>query len=87
MSPSGLLKFLPVAERLQSELKHPFWLSLLLGDEPHNVLIESLVYDVGVHVSGEAVLVFLLCHLAHKGIFCIFIFHFCSKLAGCRALI
>ena len=87
MSPCGLFECLPVAERLQSELEHPFRLSLLLGDESHNVLVESLLYDVGMHVGGEAVFVFLLSHLAHKGIFCIFIFHFCSKLAGCRALI
>ena len=85
MSPCGLLERLPVAERLKAELEHPVGLALLLRDQSHNILVETFLYDVGVHVCGEAIFIFLLRHLSHKGIFCIFIFHCCCYV--CRVLL
>ena len=80
VSPCGLIDSLPIAERLQAKVEHPFGLAFLLGYEPHHILVQTLFYYVGMHVGGEAVFIFLLGHLSHKGIFCIFVFHFTDLL-------
>ena len=61
--PAGLLHRLPVVEGLQPEVEEPLGLALLLGDESHDILVETLVDDFRRHVGGEAELVFLLGHL------------------------
>ena len=66
MAPSGLLHLLPVSESLQTELQHPVRLALLGRYEAHDVLIQAVGYYLGMHVGGESVLIFLLCHLAHE---------------------
>ena len=66
MSPRGLFLRLPIVIRLQAEVEHPFRLALLLRNQAHHVLVKARVYYVGMHVGGEAELVFLLRHLLYK---------------------
>ena len=68
VSPGGLLQCLPVAESLQPEFEHPLRLLLLLGNQPHHVLIESSLNHFGMHVGREAELIFLFSHLFHVSI-------------------
>ena len=87
VSPRRLLERLPVAQGLQPELKHPLRLTLLLRDEAHDILVESSLYDVRMHVGGEAVLIFLVGHLAHVCVLYVFIFHFCCMFMRYAALL
>ena len=66
VSPSRLLKGQPIAISIQAELQQPVRFSLLLGDEAHDVLRQTLLDDVRLHVGSEAVLVLLLRHLTHE---------------------
>ena len=54
------------SERLQSELQHPLGLVLLGRDEPHHILVESLLDYLGLHVGSEAELILLLRHLSYE---------------------
>jgi hypothetical protein len=53
----GLRHLLPIPEGLEAPLEHPFGLSLLLRDEPDDILIEARWNDIGLDVSLEAILV------------------------------
>ena len=66
MPPCGLLLRQPIAIGLQTELQQPVWLSLFLGDEPHHILVQSLLYNFSVYISGEAEFVFLLRDATYK---------------------
>ena len=66
VSPCGLRLFLPIAECLQTELKHPFGFPLLGRDEPNDILVQPLLNDFSMYVRGEAKLIFLFGHLADK---------------------
>ena len=76
VAPLRLLERLPVVVCRQSEFEHPLRLALLPGNEPYDVLVESFLDDVRMHISGEAELVFLLRHLLDELIVLIFDFHF-----------
>ena len=82
MSPRGLRHRLPVAEGLQAELEHPVGLALLLRDEAHHLLVKTFFNDVGMHVGGKAVFIFLFGHLAYIGIFYLFLFHVLLDVVG-----
>ena len=69
MSPFRHRQREPVAISLQAEVEQPLGLALLLRDQPHHVLVESLGDDICVNVGGEAVLVLLLRHLLHISVF------------------
>ena len=75
VSPRGLLHREPVAESLQAEVEHPFRLALLGRNEPHDVLVQSSVDYLCVYVGGEAELVFLFGHAAHKLVFAVLVVH------------
>ena len=66
MAPCGLRLLLPVAEGLQAEVEHPLGLTLLLGDEADDILVQSYGYDFGMYVGGEAELVFLFGDLTYE---------------------
>ena len=66
VSPCGNGESLPVAVSLQTEVEEPVGLSLLLGDKPHDILVESFRDDLGLYVGGETILIFLVYHLLYK---------------------
>ena len=50
----------PVAVGRHAPLGHPCGFALLGGDQPHDILAQSLVDGFGLDIRGEAVLIFLL---------------------------
>ena len=60
MSPRRLLPGLPVAICLKTEIEKPFGFSFLLGDEPYDILVKSLLDDFGMYVGSKTEFVFLL---------------------------
>ena len=68
VAPSGLFQSEPVAVGIQAELQQPVRLALRHGDEAHDIFRQTLLDDVRLDVGGEAVLVLLLRHLAHKAV-------------------
>ena len=75
MSPFWLLERLPVIVGLQTKFEHPVWLSLLLRDQAHNILVETLFYDFSMHIRGKTILVFLVYHILDNLI--LFFLYFC----------
>ena len=77
VSPLWLLERLPVIVGFQTKFEHPVWLSLLLRDQAHNILVETLFYDFSMYIGGKAEFIFLLSHLLDKLIlFLFFLCHF-----------
>ena len=54
-----------------------------MGDKAYHVLVETYVYDVGMHIGGEAKLVFLFGHLTHKFVVLVVYFHVCHLVGAC----
>ncbi len=73
VSPLGFGERLPKAISLQTEVKKPVGLTLLLGDKPDNVLIQSFGNDICLDIRGEAKLILLVGHLFHKLIVCLYL--------------
>ena len=38
---------------LKTKFEHPVWLSLLLRDQAHNILVETLFYDFSMYIGGS----------------------------------
>ena len=66
VSPGGSRLLLPIAEGLEAKLKHPFRLVLLCRNEPHDIFVDTFLYNIRLHIGGEAIFIFLLRHLAYK---------------------
>ena len=66
VSPGGSRLLLPIAEGLEAELKHPLRLVLLCRNEPHDIFVDTFLYNIRLHIGGEAIFIFLLRHLAYK---------------------
>lgn len=67
--PRRLFLRLPITESLQTELKQPFRLFLFGRNETHHILVQATLYDFGLHVGTETVLIFLMRHLTDKLVF------------------
>ena len=74
MSPVGLLHCEPVAVGFQPKIEEPFRLTLLLGDKPHHVLVESTGDNICVNVGGEAIFILFMRHLLHIFVFIFFVY-------------
>ena len=75
MSPCGLRLFLPKAESLEAELKHPFGFPLLGRDQSDDVLVQAFLDDFSMYIRREAELIFLFGYLTY-----IFVFILISQL-------
>ena len=60
MGPRRHLQRQPVAVSLQAELQHPVGLSLLFGDKTDNILVQTLLDHIGMHIGRKAILVLFL---------------------------
>ena len=66
MPPCRLRLLLPVAERLEAELKHPLRFPLLSRDEPNDILVQPFLYDFSMYIGSESKFVFLFSYLFYK---------------------
>jgi hypothetical protein len=82
MSPRWLLQGCPVIVSLETEVEHPFRFAFLPRDEPHDVFVQPLINDFGMHVGSESELVFLFGYLLDKLVFYVILFHILSKCLG-----
>ena len=66
VAPRWLGLLLPVAEGLQTEVKHPLRLAFLLGNKSHDILVQSLLDDFCMDIRREAEFILLFGYLTDK---------------------